>query len=89
LFQTAGFISTLSTFGSIFDSYAFYYIHAVFTGYVCLIFAVLLPTWLYRMFVPPDPNILAARKKYFEDAYDHVNFWTTVRMADEAEHKFH
>ncbi|KIM83368.1 hypothetical protein PILCRDRAFT_819605 [Piloderma croceum F 1598] len=89
MFPAAGFISTLSTFGSIFDSHAFYYTHAVFTGYVCLVFVVLLPTWLYRLLVPPDPNILAARKQYFEDAYDHVNFWTTVRMADEAEDKFH
>jgi len=88
MFPALGFISTLSTFGSIFDSYAFYYAHAVFTGYVCLIFAVLLPTWLYRLLVPPDPNLLAARKKFFEDAYDHVNFWCRVRMANETEREF-
>lgn len=38
--------------------------------------------------VPPDPKLLAARAKYFEEAYDHLNFWSSVRMAEEAEHQY-
>jgi hypothetical protein len=79
---------TLSAFGTIFESDGFYYVHAIFTGYVCLAWAVLLPAWLYRMLVPPDPKLLESRRRYFEDAYDHVNFWSTIRLADEAEREF-
>jgi hypothetical protein len=32
------------------------------------------------------PKLLAARAKYFED--DHLNFWSPVRMAEEAEHQY-
>jgi hypothetical protein len=86
--EIAGFIVTLSTFGTIFNSNAFWCIHAVFTGYVCLTYAFLLPAWLYRLFVPPNPELLKLRSQYFEDAYDHANFWSTIRMADQAEHEF-
>lgn len=39
--------------------------------------------------MPPDPELLAARGKYFEEAYDHLNFWGSIRMAEEAEHKYY
>lgn len=84
----AGFILTLVALGDIFDAPAFYYLHAIFTGYVCLIYVVLLPTWLYRMFIPPNPSLLAARSQYYEEAYDHMNFWSTAKMADDAEQQF-
>ena len=38
--------------------------------------------------VPPDPELLAARGKYFEEAYDHLNFWSSIHMAEEAEHQY-
>lgn len=38
--------------------------------------------------MPPDPELLAARGKYFEEAYDHLNFWSSVRMAEEAEQQY-
>lgn len=87
-FPSSGFILTLSAFGTIFESNGFYYAHALFTGYVCLAWVALMPAWLYRMLVPPDPKLLASRARYFEDAYDHVNFWSTVRLADEAEREY-
>ena len=49
---------------------------------------VLFPSWMYRIVVPPDPGLLAARGKYFEEAYDHLNFWSTVRLAEEAERQY-
>lgn len=38
--------------------------------------------------MPTDPELLAARDKYFEEAYDHVNFWTSIHLADRAEHQY-
>ena len=38
--------------------------------------------------VPPDPKLLAARSKYFEEAYDHLNFWSSIRLAEEAEREY-
>jgi hypothetical protein len=84
----AGFIMTLGTLGDIFESHAFWILQAFFTGYICLAFAFLLPCWLYRIVVPPDPGLLAARSKYFEEAYDHLNFWSSVRLAEEAERQY-
>jgi len=43
---------------------------------------------MYRIVVPPDPGLLAARSKYFEEAYDHLNFWSTARLAEEAERQY-
>jgi len=43
---------------------------------------------MYRIVVPPDPGLLAARGKYFEEAYDHLNFWSSARLAEEAEHQY-
>ena len=38
--------------------------------------------------VPPDPELLAARGKYFEEAYDHLGFWSSTRLAEEAERQY-
>jgi hypothetical protein len=38
--------------------------------------------------IPPDPELLATRGKYFEEAYGHLNFWSSVRMAEAAEHEY-
>jgi len=84
----AGFITTLGLLGNIFNSQAFWILQALFTGYICLAFMVLFPSWVYRIVVPPDPGLLATRSKYFEEAYDHLNFWSTVRLAEEAEQQY-
>jgi tellurite resistance protein TehA-like permease len=87
-FPCTGFIMTLGVLGDIFGSHTFWILHAVFTGYICLAFSILLPSWLYRIVVPPDPELLAARSKYFEEAYDHLNFWKSARLAEEAERQY-
>lgn len=84
----AGFTLTLGLLGTIFESHALWILQAFFTGYICLAFLLILPCWLYRIVVPPNPELLAARGKYFEEAYDHLNFWGSIRMAEEAEHKY-
>lgn len=84
----AGFTLTLGLLGNIFESHALWILQAFFTGYICLAFLLLLPCWLYRLMVPPDPKLLAARGQYFEEAYDHLNFWSSIRMAEEAEHQY-
>jgi len=87
-FPCTGFTLTLGVLGNIFESHAFWILQAFFTGYICLAFLLLLPCWMYRIMVPPDPELLAARGKYFEEAYDHLNFWGSIRMAEEAEHQY-
>jgi ABC-type transport system involved in cytochrome bd biosynthesis fused ATPase/permease subunit len=72
----------------VFQSPAFWILQALFTGYICLAFLLILPCWLYRILVPVDPELLATRDKYFEEAYDHLNFWSSIRMAQEAEHQY-
>jgi hypothetical protein len=85
---TAGLTLALGTLGDIFESHAFWILQAFFTAYICLAFAFLLPCWLYRIVVPPDPKLLAVRGKYFEESYDHLNFWSSVRLAEEAEREY-
>jgi len=87
-FPCTGFILALGAFGDIFHSQAFWILQALFTGYICLAFVILLPSWMYRTVVPPDPGLLAARGKYFEEAYDHLNFWSSARLAEEAEQQY-
>lgn len=87
-FPCTGFTLTLGLLGNIFESHAFWILQAFFTGYICLAFLLLFPCWLYRIVVPPDPELLAARSKYFEEAYDQLNFWGSIRMAEEAEHQY-
>jgi tellurite resistance protein TehA-like permease len=87
-FPCTGFTLALGTLGNIFESHGFWILQAFFTGYICLAFMVLLPSWLYRIVVPPDPKVLAARGQYFEEAYDHLNFWSSARMAEEAERQY-
>lgn len=38
--------------------------------------------------MPTDPGLLAARDECFEEKYDHLDFWSSNRLADEAEHKY-
>ena len=85
---TAGFTIALGLLGDIFESQAFWILQAFFTGYICLVFLVLLPCWAYRIIVPVDPQLLAARDKYFDEEYDHMSFWTSNRLAGEAEDKY-
>lgn len=84
--RAVGFISALSIFGDIFNSQVFFYAHAFFTAYVCLAFVILLPTWVYRLIVPTDTELLELRARCFED--DSLDFWSAVKAADEAERKF-
>lgn len=84
----AGFTVALGVLGDIFQSHAFWIIQAFFIGYICLAFLILLPCWLYRIISPADPELLAAREKYFEEAYDHVNYWSSIRMAGKAEDQY-
>lgn len=85
---TAGFTLALGALGNIFESHGLWVLQAFFTGYICLAFMVLLPSWLYRIVVPPNPELLAARGQYFEEAYDHLNFWSSARLAEEAERQY-
>ena len=38
--------------------------------------------------VPPDPKLLEIRGRYFEEAYDHLSFWTSAHLAEEAEQEY-